>query len=55
LGFIYDAQRDAFIAPKPYPSWVLNEDSCLWVAPVPMPTDDHHYFWDEATTSWVQA
>ena len=55
LGFIYDAQRDAFIAPKPYPSWVLNEDSCLWVAPVPMPTDDNHYVWDEATTSWVQA
>ena len=55
LGFIYDAQRDAFIAPKPYPSWVLNEDSCLWVAPVPMPTDDKRYSWDEATTSWVQA
>jgi len=55
LGYTYDAQRDAFIAPQPYPSWLLNEDTCLWGAPVPMPTDDKRYSWDEATTSWVQA
>jgi len=54
IGYSYDAQRDAFIAPKPYPSWVLNEDFCIWYAPVPMPTDDKRYSWDEATTSWVE-
>jgi len=53
IGYIYDAQRDAFIPPKPFPSWVLNEDTCLWDAPVPMPTDGQLYNWDEATTSWV--
>ena len=53
IGFTYDAQRDAFIPPKPYESWVLNEDTCLWDAPVPMPTDKP-YRWDEATTSWVE-
>jgi hypothetical protein len=54
IGFTYDAQRDAFIPPKPYPSWVLNEDSCLWSAPTPMPQDGKAYGWDEATTSWVE-
>ena len=54
IGYAYDAQRDAFIAPKPFPSWQLNEDTCLWGAPVPMPTDDNRYSWDEATTSWVE-
>ena len=54
-GYKYDQERDAFIPPKPYPSWLLNEDTCLWGAPVPMPTDDKQYSWDEATTSWVQA
>ncbi|NDF50113.1 MAG: hypothetical protein EB116_08535 [Betaproteobacteria bacterium] len=53
IGYTYDPQRDAFIPPKPYPSWVLNEDTCLWGAPVPMPTDGV-YQWDEATTSWVE-
>jgi hypothetical protein len=53
IGYTYDPQRDAFIPPKPYPSWVLNEDTCLWDAPVPMPTDGM-YSWDEATTSWVE-
>jgi len=53
IGYTYDAQRDAFIPPKPYASWVLNEDSCLWDAPVPMPNDGKGYIWDEATTSWV--
>ena len=54
LGYTYDAVRDAFIAPKPYSSWLLNEDSCLWEPPVAYPTDDKRYSWDEATTSWVE-
>lgn len=53
LGYSYDATRDAFIPPQPFPSWVLNEDTCLWDAPTPMPTDGQRYQWDEATTSWV--
>lgn len=53
-GFSYDRIRDAFIPPKPYASWTLNEDTCLWNAPTPMPTDDKLYTWDEATTSWVE-
>lgn len=61
LGYTYDAQRDAFIPPKPYASWVLDEQTCLWNAPVPMPADAgtgeplKFYTWDEATTSWVLA
>jgi hypothetical protein len=54
LGYTYDAGRDAFIPPKPYNSWVLNETTCLWDAPVAMPTDGKRYSWDEATTSWVE-
>ncbi|NBU72891.1 MAG: hypothetical protein EBS53_15855 [Bacteroidetes bacterium] len=54
IGYFYDVQRDAFIPPQPYPSWVLNEDRCLWEAPVPMPTDGQMYSWDEATTNWVE-
>ena len=54
IGFSYDAQRDAFIPPQPYPSWVLNEDTCLWDAPTPMPTDGKRYEWDETTTSWIE-
>jgi hypothetical protein len=53
IGYKYDAQRDAFIPPQPFPSWVLNEDTCLWDAPIPMPIDDQLYSWDEETTSWV--
>jgi len=53
IGYTYDAIRDAFIPPKPYPSWVLNENTCQWDAPVAMPTDGQMYTWDEATTSWV--
>ena len=53
IGHTYDEQRDAFIAPKPYPSWVLNETTCQWVSPVPHPTDNKRYYWDENTTSWV--
>jgi hypothetical protein len=54
IGYSYDPQRDAFIPPKPFASWVLNESSCLWDPPTPMPTDGNMYSWDEATTSWVE-
>jgi hypothetical protein len=53
IGYTYDHERDAFIPPKPFPSWVLNEESCLWDAPTPYPTDGGKYQWDESTTSWV--
>jgi hypothetical protein len=55
IGYSYDATRDAFIPPKPYASWVLNETTCLWESPVAYPTDGNMYRWDEATTAWVQA
>ena len=60
LGYTYDAGRDAFIPPKPFASWVLNETTCLWDAPVAMPEDagtgepPKRYTWDEDTTSWVE-
>ena len=60
LGYTYDAGRDAFVPPQPYPSWLLNETTCLWESPVPYPTDvgteenPKRYTWDEATTSWVE-
>ena len=54
IGYSYDRTKDAFIPPKPYPSWVLNEETCLWGAPTPMPTDDKFYEWDETTTSWKE-
>ena len=54
IGYSYDARRDAFIPPKPFNSWVLNEDTCLWDAPVAMPDDGKIYSWDEDTTSWVE-
>jgi hypothetical protein len=54
IGFTYDATRDAFIPPQPFPSWTLNEDTCLWEAPVPMPfKKDKLFTWDESTTSWI--
>lgn len=52
LDFTYDATRDAFIPPKPYPSWVLDDFSCLWNAPVPYPTDGKIYTWNEETQTW---
>ena len=54
VGFTYDSTRDAFIAPKPFASWVLNETNCQWEAPVSYPTDGKHYVWNEATNSWVE-
>jgi hypothetical protein len=60
LGYTYDSERDAFIPPKPYPSWLLNEDTCLWESPVPYPTDvgteenPKRYTWDEEAVNWVE-
>lgn len=53
-GFTYDAQRDAFIPPKPFSSWLLNETTCQWDSPVPYPADDKRYVWDEAQQNWVE-
>ena len=52
IGYTYDEGRDAFIPPKPYPSWILNEETCLWEPPVPYPTDGEQYTWNEETISW---
>lgn len=53
IGFTYDETRDAFIPPKPFASWVLNEDTCLWVAPIVKPNDGNIYHWDENTITWI--
>jgi hypothetical protein len=59
IGYIYDSDRDAFYAPQPYPSWTLNESSCIWEAPIPIPDDGNRYEWDEDayqadnTTGWI--
>jgi len=53
LGFTYDSDRDAFIAPQPYPSWVLDEDTCLWEAPIAYPAEGAHT-WDEEAGDWVE-
>lgn len=54
IGYTYDPTLDAFIAPKPYPSWTLDSATADWVAPVPMPNDGKKYSWDEETQSWVE-
>ena len=54
IVYTYDSGRDAFIPPQPYPSWLMSEETCLWSAPTPMPTDDKMYQWDEPTLSWVE-
>jgi hypothetical protein len=51
-GFIYDYERDAFIPPRPYPSWQLNEETCQWMPPSPRPTAGFSYFWNEAELAW---
>jgi len=53
IGCTYDTQRNAFIAPQPYSSWTLDEQTCGWYPPTPMPTDGKRYRWNEPTTSWV--
>jgi hypothetical protein len=55
IGYTFDAGRDAFIAPQPFPSWILDEKSCQWESPVPMPTDGKRYQWDESAKAWVEA
>lgn len=54
-GYTYDEQRDAFLEPKPaqYPSWVLNEDECIWEPPLPFPSDDKRYVWNESIVNWT--
>ena len=52
IDYQYDQQRDAFIAPKPYASWTLNEDTCIWEAPTPYPDDGEIYTWNEETLTW---
>ena len=54
VGYTYDDSRDAFIPPKPYDSWIMDENTCLWGAPTAMPDDGKIYQWDEDTTSWVE-
>ena len=54
IGFTYDRVRDAFIPPKPFASWILNEDTCLWDPPVAYPTDGKRYSWNEQTQQWEE-
>jgi hypothetical protein len=54
VGFYYDESRDAFISPKPFDSWILNEDTCRWESPIPYTNDDKLYTWNEETVSWVE-
>lgn len=54
IGFTYDREKDAFIPPKPFDSWTLNDETCLWDAPVSYPLDGKAYKWNETTTSWVE-
>jgi hypothetical protein len=55
IGYTYDSQRDAFIAPQPYPSWTLVEETCRWISLVAYPTDGKLYNWNEETLSWIEA
>jgi hypothetical protein len=54
VGYFYDADKDGFIPPKPFTSWLLNEDSCLWEAPVAYPDDGNDYIWNESITNWTE-
>jgi hypothetical protein len=54
IGYTYDTGRDAFISPRPFPSWTLVEDTCQWTAPTPMPVDDKRYTWNEETLAWIE-
>ena len=54
IGFTYDAEKDAFIPPKPYVSWTLNEDTCLWESPIAVPNDGKMYNWDEEQLQWIE-
>ena len=52
IGYTYDSDKDAFYQPQPYPSWLLNEDTCQWESPIPYPDDDERYKWNEENQSW---
>lgn len=54
IGFTYDKNKDAFIAAKPHPSWILDESSCTWISPIPYPSDGKKYAWNESTVSWEE-
>lgn len=54
IGYYYDSIRDAFIPPKPFPSWILDEDTCLWQSPIPYPNDGKIYQWNEETGNWEE-
>ena len=54
IGYAYDEQRDAFIPPKPFPSWLLDEPSCTWEAPTPHPNDGNPWDWDEEKREWIK-
>jgi hypothetical protein len=54
IGMVYDVTRDAFMHPQPFESWTLDEETCIWKAPTPYPTDGKFYSWDEETTSWIE-
>lgn len=54
IGYTYDSDRDAFIPPQPAPSWTLDEQTCQWTPPVPFPSDEKQYFWDEPSVSWKE-
>jgi hypothetical protein len=53
IGYVYDEVRDAFYTPQPYPSWILDEETCIWNPPVAYPSDGNKYTWDEPSVSWV--
>lgn len=54
IGYVYDKIRNAFIPPKPYDSWLLNTETCLWQSPVPIPDNDNQYQWDEKEQKWIK-
>jgi hypothetical protein len=54
IGYVYDPQRDAFIPPKPFPSWLLDDETCLWIPPVAYINDGNEYTWNESVTSWIE-
>lgn len=54
IGYKFDRTRDAFIAPQPFPSWILNEETCVWESPTPRPSDEKMYRWDEESLSWIE-
>lgn len=54
IGYVYDPVRDAFYTQKPYESWILNENTCIWESPVPLPDNEKLYVWDEPTISWKE-